>query len=470
MIVYLLYTLLLLILSHGLFRKKLDSLDCFAILLPIKALSFDVGLGVWAYYVPLLILALKMGFSNWSKLYIPKSLTFLCIYIVISTIFISNYCIDTWVVNAYHDGFFRNSGRYITALLKFIFIHSGIYVILINTTLSKDKIFKLLKLYVYSCLFMAIFGIFQFILFPVLLYDILPMTSLQTGNSRSAFVQPEVLHKFHPISKELWGQGRGLIRACSIGGEPKNLGTSLVIAFVISVFFRKEIFLNRTRNIISLLILALCLIFTFSRSGYGLFFIFILVMLSFITFWKGKEIFKMNELKVIVIMCLCLFLLFNTTLSNFVHHNFVLNFSDMLREHVDKYIQIFLLQNPQWILFGSGTGNIHHLVNSLLPYTDFSKDGIFVSRYGYMRLISENGIVGFGLFSLFIRQILARRSKIGYRSYLNEKFFAFCLIIVIFFFFRVIFAELMFVLALFTQLINLQVPSSNNYDSSLVEN
>jgi hypothetical protein len=78
-------------------------------------------------------------------------------------------------------------------------------------------------------------------------------------------------------------------------------------------------------------------------------------------------------------------------------------------EDWDAVVLEGLKENPQYLMFGSGLGNIHNIA---APYIDrfenlaFMEENIFTAKSGYLRIISECGFVGFILFFIFNAQII----------------------------------------------------------------
>lgn len=71
---------------------------------------------------------------------------------------------------------------------------------------------------------------------------------------------------------------------------------------------------------------------------------------------------------------------------------------------------LFLSKFPEYLFFGSGLGNIHNLA---FPYIRtenlyYMKGNIFVAKSGYLRVISELGLLGFCLFSLMTYSIFRK--------------------------------------------------------------
>jgi hypothetical protein len=77
---------------------------------------------------------------------------------------------------------------------------------------------------------------------------------------------------------------------------------------------------------------------------------------------------------------------------------------NITNEDYDYPIKIFLQKHPEYLLFGSGLGNIHNLAFPYIPIETsyYMENSIFVAKSGYLKLISELGIIGFILFSAIV--------------------------------------------------------------------
>jgi hypothetical protein len=88
---------------------------------------------------------------------------------------------------------------------------------------------------------------------------------------------------------------------------------------------------------------------------------------------------------------------------------------DITSEDYDAPIQIFLTRFPEYLFFGSGLGNIHNLAAPYIPfqYLHYMRNHIFVAKSGYLRLISELGVIGFALFMSMVYSIYRKLGKVS---------------------------------------------------------
>jgi O-antigen ligase len=72
-------------------------------------------------------------------------------------------------------------------------------------------------------------------------------------------------------------------------------------------------------------------------------------------------------------------------------------------EDFDQTVLAFLADNPWWIVTGSGWGNIHNLSQAYIPpqFAYYMQDTIFVAKSGYLKIVSENGLIGVLLLLFF---------------------------------------------------------------------
>lgn len=87
-----------------------------------------------------------------------------------------------------------------------------------------------------------------------------------------------------------------------------------------------------------------------------------------------------------------------------------------LVEDFDRAVLGFLQEEPGYLLTGVGLGNAHLYANEYLPTfaIPYAADTAFVAKSGYLRLISEVGLVGLALFLLWVgsqMRILSRAGK-----------------------------------------------------------
>jgi hypothetical protein len=92
---------------------------------------------------------------------------------------------------------------------------------------------------------------------------------------------------------------------------------------------------------------------------------------------------------------------------------------DIVNEDFDVVVKTALTEQPQWLVFGSGLGNIHNIAYRYIDRFEnigsYMDDNIFVAKSGYLRILSECGFVGFILFFIFNAQIIIN-AFLGYNN------------------------------------------------------
>jgi hypothetical protein len=437
---YTVITLILCFVAFKVLTKQFDLLDAFVVLLPFKSISFELGLSVYAAQIPILLLFFKRGSSKKNLGTFFKNDIFLLAfltYVAISTLVISNFFIDKFVKNDYFDTFLRGEGRYIAILIRFLFFDFGIIYLIYLGVKDTFKVPRLIKMYLYGLTALSFLGIIQVSL-SIFIGDIFPNLIDAEGKGVNDIVQLAGSLPF--------------VRLTSLGGEPKNLGCSLSVGVMLLVFLsRQKITLFKYQKY-TIWLFIICIIFSLSTSGFGL--LFMLLGVSILTgigkqsFWR----FEKSYLFTIPILTAVISIFWNFLNTVFVARIIDRSY-ELANEEVDSVIIKFLLDNPGWAIVGSGVGNIHNLVIPYLGDESFSnalQNNIFMSRYGYIKLISENGLIGFVLFLLAFSSILLKLNARKRKDSFSKMFFYSVLTLIFFYFMRsnYIISELMLVTGL----------------------
>ena len=202
-------------------------------------------------------------------------------------------------------------------------------------------------------------------------------------------------------------QGTPIFRMSSLGGEPKHFAYSIVT--VLSIMFIQILYGKNRKSIgkkklAIFLFLLFSLILTFSTQGFGLLLVD-LISITFLSVYVLKDV-RINKVVYIV------FLLF-MSLSVLIYFERdilqVLNERTFLRLQESGFIEDwndavlgFLREHPKYWFTGVGLGNIHLYAKDYIPgYALHHMFGeVFIAKSGFLRLISEVGMIGF-LFFLY---------------------------------------------------------------------
>ena len=340
------------------------------------------------------------------------------------------------MINDYFETYFRGKGRYISSLVKLCIFEFGIIFILLNLVYNEEKIRRLIKLYINALVVLSFIGLLQFLVSYIFGFDI--------------FLKPGLIEKgYAMISNDLLF-GSQVTRVNSLGGEPKGFAMSLLVGIVF-LFFSRIFKIDVVKYSLPLSFLFLImLILTLSSGGISLLLILaFLVIIYEIT--RAILKFKARKYFVATMLCISFFVFFFSEKIYEVIESRIFNRgSQLLSEESEVAIQQFFTNNPLWLFFGSGVGNIHHLSFQYLPESIlYYKSGhVFIARYGYSRLISEGGVVGFILFACII--ILALYNLYAIKDRLSLFLKVCILFLTIFYIARAnyVFTEYLFVLGL----------------------
>lgn len=432
------------IVAYGVYRLSIDRkfglLHLFALLLPIKGIVFEVGLQVLGFYLPLLaFLLIRIILNKGSPARINSLWLFFIIYIVSSTVIISNFFVPHFQPNIYNT-YFRTEGRYITYLIKFVLLHAGIFFIFYRFVKDKAQVQSLLKTYLFSLKIIAIIGIAQFLIFIITGFNITPIGLESDGEIR------------HALS-EIIISNIGIPRVCSIGGEPKGLAASLCTGILILSASRSYKIKISSHESFWITIFFAVLLLTLSTGGL-LMIVLLIFTLLFLRIIMGDFHLKLNLKALLITIAIILIgTFFSTTIYNIVKIRVLERSDRLLSEDIDQSIQAFMIDQPQWTIFGTGSGNVHNFAYQYIegPYfREINRHQIFISRYGYIRFISENGYIGLFLFLLFALSIPFKLYKIRKQNPYNSFLLVLTFVIVIFFLARsrYVEAEMYFILGL----------------------
>lgn len=386
------------------FRKKYDLFSITIFLAPFSAIYMNIGLNLSIFQVFQILLILymfllmiynhKISFISYRNI----NLTIFIFYSIIVTIILSIYFIEDF---KNMGGWFRSEGRFFSQIILFLLSFSLISIAF-HYIKSINDVFKYIKVILEGMIILAVLGWLQFFIFNIFHIDIFPL-GLRDGIAYSG------------IEQKL-----NLFRISSLSHEPKGLSIFMVIAFfVLQVFNHYKIQFFKYDSLIKLLFFVTCFA-TLATSGIVLFFIIGFVYLIFINRKLLKNSFK-NFFLFFIIICIFVSLgyVYYEILKSLIESRLLDR--DIVSEDFDAPIQLFLIDKKEYLFFGVGLGNIHNLVTNYIPfeYLHYMNKIIFSAKSGYLKLISEIGIVGFSLFIIIFYK-LYKNLKIVKHYYSNE--------------------------------------------------
>ena len=398
---------------------KLEEVIIF--ILPI-ALFWEVGIKIRLAYVLILLSLIRIVLyysssylnnllsSNSLFIYISLFLSYLIIVALYNTLFeIPSDTYDN--PGEYGGAFLRAHGRPIGQIIVWV-IRLSLFVI-IPFYLRNQKIENLFRIIIYSFTLLALLGLIQLVVYTFTELDIFPLLQSNKLGRGSAVIEIG---------------GFSMLRIKSIASEPRDLGVFLAFGISIILISQKlnYKFISYPRFYLTLFLITL--FFTLSTGA----FILLFVVISFILFISGT---KRGALSVLAFyIALSLVVVFNIEFLSEVIQRRVLD-RDLAGEDADETTLLFLSDQPFFLIFGTGIGNVHFLANKyvLLEHVHIT-EATFIPHTGGILFISEMGIVG-TLFFLFIYFTVIRRVRKKASSV--AKFLKYiCMVILLFFMLR----------------------------------
>lgn len=206
-----------------------------------------------------------------------------------------------------------------------------------------------------------------------------------------------------------------IYRMNSLGGEPRYLAQSITTALLLmQIGWLSRVLLFSKFSVLLFGVLFAALLATMSMSGLYLWIVGTLVLLFY--FLRHGLSIGRYERGVFLAVGIALCLLGAWVSQRPSQWNGLLDVMTYLIHRVigrgliadfDAVVLDFLKTEPIYLWFGVGLGNVHlHADAYLSPYLrEFAGGTSFVADSGWLRLLSELGLLGLGLFLVWCRQI-----------------------------------------------------------------
>ena len=386
---------LLLFLTYLVIRKKLDLFGVVLFLVPFQLLKVDVGVTIYAYQAAILLITVKNIIVSIHRTHINlismrnKVFVLFIAYAVFMTLLMV-LLNDTYVSEG---GFFRREGRFL-AQIALLFLSVAIIPLAFNYVKCLDDLQRYVKVFIMGLVFLMALGWLQWLIYKYSGVDIFPLMELRERSVSGLYNL----------------NGEMLFRMSSLGGEPKTFSVSLIFGFfIIYVFNSFELKIYALDRLLKYAF-ALTAFVTLSTSGIVMFAILFMVTMLLLAS-NGKSIkpsIKQLSLSTFIVIALASVVYVKYDLIAMLFQERVLE-RNLTSEDFDLVVQIFLLHNPSYLLFGTGLGNIHNFASTYIP-AEFSSymtgTTIFTAKSGYLKIVSELGLFGLSLFFLYNYVIL----------------------------------------------------------------
>jgi hypothetical protein len=327
---------------------------------------------------------LSLAYSQSFKLVLNVLAAFYLVTLISNFIFIVSADIDPSVWAFFNNRFgtggmaiFRTYLKPVQAFFSQSISYSWFLLPLVIISSKKDLL-KLSWFYVISATFQAILGIVHLAVFALMGINLFPVYRGMVGDE--AYTQVGMI-------STSWGQ---TLRANGLAGEPGGLALFCCFGMAITLLFLLPQITERKLRIfgISCFILQFIgMMITYSTRGYILTF-----LLAFIFFLTRKSKVLMIPL---TILCVSFIYYLVGGVPDIVQEVFAMRFLTRFGFDDFDYVYLeFLKQSPEYLLLGSGFGNIHLLMEpyarNMIPF----EIGNITPKMGLFFILSTSGIVG----------------------------------------------------------------------------
>lgn len=396
------YVLITIFLIYKLLKNDFNLFHVLVFVLPFNSWYYELGLQLTIFQIVTLFMVLTTVLSLGDKknnltYFGNRYISIFLLFAVFNTLIMSAFFIDEYLQLG---TYLRSDGRFISQILLLLITFS-IIPLAFNYIKSTKDIHVCFNVYLYALITLVVLGWIQYFTYSLIGFDLFPLSINQFGDVRTGM--DSIV-------------GVSIMRMSSLGGEPKGFSISLVIGFfLIHVFNKYGISFFKYDVILKYLFLFTAFA-TLSTSGMVLFVILFVTytLYQFVKKTRGKIKAKNIFISVTILSVIGFMIMKNWEFTSLVVEQRVLG-RDIVSEDFDAPIQMFLSENPEYLFFGSGLGNIHNLAYSFISYEHlhYMGDSIFVAKSGYLRTVSELGIAGLVIFIFMIYGTYSRLGVFG---------------------------------------------------------
>lgn len=283
----------------------------------------------------------------------------------------------------------QNELRSVFQIVQMGFLFLASLVILSISNKSAKRIFNY---FVLSIVLLAVFGILQEMVYLIFNFDIFPM-------------RKDFFNSLNGITDKMYG----FVRITVGIGEPKQVAKYLNIGLSCFLFAPSLLYVKKYRLFLSAII-ALGILFTFSTTGYIILFsqIFAYILI------KYRK--KLVTSSILIVSLLLVFLIIFLKSDFFIDKiEYLVSIGDIpLLENSDSAVVKFFIDNPQYIVFGVGIGNIVAFAYPYAPSgSQYINNAPYTLRRGIIKNLAEGGIIGSILINSLFLSFIKRTKNIN---------------------------------------------------------
>lgn len=264
---------------------------------------------------------------------------------------------------------------------------------------ERKQAFRLVRFYLVSLVVLVLVGWVQVGTWWVAGIDVTPIGGVQNLLGTEVRVRHGLFTAF----------GRQILRMSSLGGEPKGLGQSLAVGLLLvqgAMWLRTT---GRKRLLLLWAFLLTSMVATFSTSALYVWAGGTVVLFGYLAIARGSGgraafgygLALLATAALVVTGAVSVLGLDPGAVQDVAATRTV---GRRVLPDFDTAVLGFLGEQPLWGLVGVGLGNIHTYAMPHLPAfaLDYAEGQVFVAKSGYLRLLSEIGLIGLGLFIVWM--------------------------------------------------------------------
>jgi hypothetical protein len=371
--------------------KPRNLLFLYVAALPFYGVIAEVGLQVTPYLVVSIAMGLVMLF-NLSVVRLPKQLLVFITYAIVVTVVMSIFLPD----RAALFPLLRGKLRWLSQITVFILLVLPI-IFVVQWRINTDTLKQMVRIFLGSTALLCVTGIYQLVMFDLTGKDVFPI---------NMFSGLEGVDKYRSGMTRITESLKILRMSGLGGGEPKNFGYTCTIAFILNLH-AGLMGLWKTAGRLPWRwiyggLYAAGILLSLSTQAYLL--IGLCLSISLLAMIIRFGVLNRRSL---VMIGLVVVGLVGFTSNAYVRRLIELRIYERLAvtgivEDFNQAISGFLEANPEFLVFGTGLGNVHFWASDYIPreFVYYARDSVFVAKAGFLRLISELGVLGLGLFSM----------------------------------------------------------------------
>ncbi len=357
----------------------------YTIALPFFGIVAEIGVQVTPFLIVSVGMLLHMA-MNKESLQLPKALMPFILYAIFFTIIMSFFL----PVEVYNYPPLRGRYRWIAQLAMFTLLVTPIIFVL-SVRIDRKILFNIMNCFLTVVFCICLTGIIQIIIYRLTGTDIFPINMFT-----NEIVEDKVRSALAAIS-----MNEKVLRMTGLGsGEPKYFGYTCAVAFILNLLISLVIPAQGTRKlawrIIMAVIFFVCILLSLSTQAYIVLIISLTLLTLILMFrygLKSKRVLILNSL--LIAGTITLFV------NNYTRRLVELRIYERLEdtgavEDFNQTIYSFLTDNPGFLALGTGMGNVHFWADDYIPkqFRYYMHNSVFVAKAGFLRILSELGIVG----------------------------------------------------------------------------